>query len=150
MADVTPTMITARRDTDVRFRNGQFTNDVQIDGDLIIEGALSPTGGSLTPIATASVDGAITIKTSIVQITKATAAALTLAAPTAAQEGTIITFDSTTAAAHTLTVEGGLRGAGASANVGTWGGAIGDGVSLYAKNLFWWPVPGSNLNVTFA
>lgn len=76
MATVEPTMIVAHRDGDVRFRNGQFTGNVQFDGTITTSG-----GGVLTPVVIASADGAIPIKTSIVQITKGTAAALTLAAP---------------------------------------------------------------------
>lgn len=111
---------------------------------------LEVTGNRVGAVAAYSASGAVEIRTGIAQITAGSAAAMTLAAPTALQEGTVITFDSTTAFAHTLTVAGGLRGAGASADVGTFGAAIGNGVTLYAKGLFWWPIPGSNLNVTFA
>ena len=114
------------------------------------------TGPVSVPIQVASADGAITIKSGIVVITKGTAAALTLAAPTAGtaenggDDGKILYIDSTTAAAHTVTVSGGLRGAGAGADVGTFGAAIGNGVALYAYNGNWYVVPGTNLNVTFA
>ncbi len=98
-----------------------------------------------------SADGAITIKSGIVQITKGTAAAITLADPTAGDDdGKVLTIDSTTAAAHTVTIAGGLRGAGAGADVGTFGAAIGNGIMLYAYNGAWYTVPGTNLNVTFA
>jgi hypothetical protein len=73
---------------------------------------------------------------------------MTLAAPTV--NGRVLVFDSATAQAHTLTVEGGLRGAGAGADIGTFGGAIGDGVTLYSLDGAWYPWPGTNLNVTFA
>lgn len=36
MADVTPSMIVAHRDGDVRFHNGQFTGGLQVDGPLTI------------------------------------------------------------------------------------------------------------------
>ncbi|MEM6280586.1 MAG: hypothetical protein AAF787_00215 [Chloroflexota bacterium] len=108
-------------------------------------------GPFLQDVEVASEDGAVTIKSGIVAITKAGVAALTLAAPTAGDDdGKVLVIDSHTANAHTLTVAGGLRGAGAGADVGTFGGAIGDGVTLYAYNGAWYPVPGSNLNVTFA
>lgn len=113
-------------------------------------------GAYSAEIELAAVDGAILLKSGIVMITKGTAAALTLAAPTAGapenggDDGKILVIDSTTAAAHTVTVEGGLRGAGAGADVGTFGAAIGNGVALYAYNGAWYPVPGTNLNVTFA
>lgn len=101
------------------------------------------------PTQVMSADGAITIKDGVVIATKAGVCAMTLAAPVAgADDGKILVIDSTTAQAHTLTVAGGLRGAGASADVGTFGGAIGDGVSLYAYNGAWYPI--RNTNVTFA
>lgn len=103
------------------------------------------------PTQVASADGAITIKSGVVIITKGTACALTLAAPTATDDdGKVLYIDSTTAAAHTVTISGGLRGAGTGADVGTFGGAIGDGIVLYAYNAKWYPVPGTNTNVTFA
>ena len=101
-------------------------------------------------------DGAISLKSGIVVITKGTAALLTLAAPTAGapedggDDGKQLVVDSTTAAAPQLTVAGGLRGAGAGADVGTFGAAIGNGIVLYAYNGAWYPVPGTNTNVTFA
>ncbi len=103
-----------------------------------------------------SADGAITIKEGIVAVTKAGVCAMTLAAPAVGNQaaggddGKVLWVDSHTAQAHTLTVSGGLRGAGAGADVGTFGGAIGDGVLLYAYNGAWYPVPGTNTNVTFA
>lgn len=103
------------------------------------------------PVFPMAADGAITIKSGIVVITKATACAMTLAAPIAGvDDGKVLTFDSTTAAAHTLTISNGLRGAGASADVGTFTAAIGNGIELYAYNGRWYPVPGSAVNVTFA
>lgn len=100
------------------------------------------------PVAVYADSAAVTLSSGIVQITKAGVAALTLAAPT--EDGRVLIFDSTTAQAHTLTITGGLRGAGAGADVGTFGGAIGDGVTLYSYNGAWYTWPGTNLNVTFA
>lgn len=102
------------------------------------------------PMQTMAANGAITIRSGIVTVTKSTLCAMTLAAPTMADNGKVLIIDSATAAAHTLTITGGLRGAGAGADVGTFGGAIGDGVTLYARNGAWYVVPGTNLNVTFA
>jgi len=101
-----------------------------------------------TPVLIYNVSGAVTMVNSIAHITKAGVAAMTLAAPT--QDGIVITVVGTTANAHTLTITGGLNGAGAGADVGTFGGAVGDGVSVYSYGGSWWGVPGSNLNVTFA
>lgn len=104
-----------------------------------------------TPKQVMSADGAIKIKEGIVVITKGTACAMTLAAPVAGQDdGKILWIDSHTAAAHTLTIANGLRGAGAGADVGTFGAAIGNGVGLYAEGGAWYPLPGTNTNVTFA
>ncbi len=109
------------------------------------------TGAFKNNVQVASGDGAISIKSGVVVITKATAAALTLAAPTAgADDGNVLWIDSTTAAAHTITLAGGLRGAGAGADVGTMTAAIGNGIGLYAYNGAWYPIPGTNTNVTFA
>lgn len=128
---------------------GNLTGDVTGDVTGNVTGNLA--GGVQLPVTLAAGDGAIAVKMGIVLITKATAAALTLAAPTATtDDGKILVIDSATAAAHTVTVATGLRGAGAGADVGTFGGAIGDGISLYAYNGAWYPVPGTNLNVTFA
>lgn len=100
------------------------------------------------PIENASASGAITLYSGIVQITKAGVAALTLAAPT--EDGRVLILDSTTANAHTVTITAGLRGAGAGADVLTWGGAIGDGIALYSSGGYWYPVPGTTVNVTAA
>lgn len=98
-----------------------------------------------------SADGAITIKDGVVVVTKAGVCAMTLAAPLPVHDdGKTLVIDSHTAQAHTLTLAGGLRGAGSGADVGTFGGAIGDGIVLYAYNGAWYPVPGTNVNVTFA
>lgn len=102
------------------------------------------------PVQVAAASGAINIRSGIVVITKSSAAAaMTLAAPTAGlDDGKVLVIDSTTAQAHTVTIANGLRGAGSSADVGTFGGAIGDGVTLYAYNGAWYPT--RNTNVTFA
>jgi hypothetical protein len=104
----------------------------------------------IPPVQVASADGAITLLSGgMVFITKGSAAALTLAVP-AISTGARLVIVSTTAFAHTVTVSGGLRGAGTGADVGTFGGAIGDGVVLVSYNGTWHVEPGSNLNVTFA
>ena len=113
-------------------------------------------GGAQQPIQVASANGAITIKSGIVAITKAGVCVLTLAAPVAGaqsvggDDGKILYLDAQTANAHTVTIANGLRGAGAGADVGTFGGAVGDGIALYAYNGAWYTVPGTNTNVTFA
>jgi hypothetical protein len=98
-----------------------------------------------------AVDGSITIKSGIVVVTKATACAMTLPAPVALiDDGKTLVIASQTAAAHTLTVANGLAGVGSGADVGTFGAAADNGVTLYAYNGAWYLVPGSVNNVTFA
>lgn len=104
----------------------------------------------IQPLQVASADGAITIKSGIVHITKSSACALTLAAPSKFDSGKVLYVNSATAQAHTVTISGGLAGAGSGADVGTFGGAVNDGIALYAYNGAWYTLPGTNVNVTFA
>lgn len=122
-----------------------FTGNVtgNVTGDV--------TGGQQFPVQVMSADGAITIKSGIVHITKAGVCAMTLAAPAAGtDDGKILYIFSGTANAHTLTIANGLRGAGAGADVGTFGAAVANGVTLYAYNGAWYDLPSSNAGVTFA
>lgn len=102
------------------------------------------------PIQVASADGAITIKSGNVFITKATAAALTLAAPTAGtDDGKTLTIIDTYGAAHTVTqTTPGFNAGSTSSDVGTFGGAKGDGLVLLAYQGVWLVV--NNVNVTLA
>jgi tryptophan synthase alpha subunit len=79
------------------------------------------------------VDGAVTHAEGVHAITKASIAALTLSAPTAAEEGMRLIVVSRTAFAHVVTVAG-----GAGFTTITYG-AIGDCVELLADNLKWCP-----------
>jgi hypothetical protein len=91
------------------------------------------------PITLAAADGAITISPGVVAVTKAGVAALTLAAPTSAQEGTQLVVTSRTANAHTITtvalLEDGVTGGGK--NVATFAAFVGATVTLLAINLKW-------------
>lgn len=108
------------------------------------------TGGVKRPVEAAATNGAIAIKDGFVVLTKAGIAAMTLAAPTAGtDDGKELTVIALTANAHTVTIAGGLNGAGASADVGTFGGAVGDRFSVVAYNGVWY-ASGVNVNVTFA
>lgn len=102
------------------------------------------------PIQVASADGAITIKSGCVMITKATAAALTLAAPTAGvDDGKQLTIIDTYGAAHTVTqTSPGFNAGSTSSDVGTFGGAKGDGLMLLAFQGVWLVL--NNVNVTLA
>lgn len=133
--------------TSTVFPNG-VTGDVigNVTGDVV--GNL--TGGVQRTVQVGSANGAISIKSGYVVLTKAGVAAMTLADPTATtDDGNELTVIALTANAHTVTIAGGLNGAGASADVGTFGGAVGDRFSVVAYNGKWYS-SGVNVNVTFA
>lgn len=113
---------------------------------------VAETGDASTTYDVASANGAITIPdrgSKTIFITKGTAAALTLAAPSTAQNGVTLTFVSTTAAAHTLTATTiGFNAGDTSSDVGTFGGAIGDGIVCVAYGGEWYVL--NNINVTLA
>lgn len=97
----------------------------------------------------ALVNGAITIKRGVVVITKATAAAMTLANPVATDDDfKRLTIIAATAAAHTVdnSAGAGFNAGGAGADVGTFGGAKGDGIVLVAYQGVWYVE--SKTNVT--
>lgn len=99
------------------------------------------------PVEVASGDGAIaSVAGGRVHITKATAAALTLAVPYA--DGCELTIISETAAAHTVTHTPGFGGGTTSRDVATFGGAISDNIVLVSRNGVWWVK--STRNVTIA
>lgn len=86
-------------------------------------------------------DGAITVPIvdTIVYINKATAAALTLAAPATWQQNTV-TFVSTTAAAHTITYTAGFYGNTTSSDVATFPATINAIFTIKAQQGTWAPV----------
>jgi len=91
-------------------------------------------------IRLAAANGAIAVTPGTVVITKTgTLAAMTLAAPTADQNGMILTITSGTALAHTVTATGlfedGVTGGGK--NVATFAAFVGATIVLMAYNLKW-------------
>lgn len=104
----------------------------------------------LTPVTAYAVDGAITIAPRIAKITKGSAAALTLADPSAAQEGTQMIITAQTAFAHTVdnSAGSGFNAGGAASDIATFGGAIGDTFHIAAINTKWNVI--SLRNVTLA
>jgi len=99
-------------------------------------------------LVVAAANAAIAIQNSTVVITKGTAAAMTLAAPTAAQNGTVITVISATAAAHTVTATTiGFNAGNTGTDVGTFGGAIGDGISVVAYGGEWLVLTKTNVTL---
>jgi hypothetical protein len=121
---------------------------VTIDSLLIKDGvAYSP-----TPNGAVSGDGAITIPTYNKDffITKAGVAAMTIADPTAGtHDGVELTFIATTANAHTLNNSAGsgfFSSGGSSKDVATFGGAIGDRITIVAYQGKWYIK--DSLNIT--
>lgn len=115
---------------------------VTIDGLLIKDGIV----GTIQAITG---DGAITIQNATVVASKGSAAALTLAAPTAGtHDGIIVRVVAISAQAHVIT--GGVDGFNAKGASGTatFGGAIGDSVTFVAYNGHWYTL--SLVNVVIA
>lgn len=103
----------------------------------------------IPPSQIASANGAITIKHGTVFLTKAGVAAMTLADPTATtDDGKVLRIVAVTANAHTVTNTTGINGAGASGDVGTFGGAKGDCIELIAYQGVWYTL--NSRNVTLA
>lgn len=115
---------------------------VTVDGVLLKDGIV----GAIQAITG---DGAITIQNALVVLSKGSAAAITLAAPTAGtHDGRTITVVATSAQAHVIT--SGVDGFNAKGSSGTatFGGAIGDSVTFKAHNGHWYTT--SLINVTIA
>lgn len=123
---------------------------VTVDGLLIKDGVAY----SRTPFAAVTADGAITIpaynKTHF--ITKAGVAAMTIVDPTATtHDGVTLTFVATTANAHTLSNVGGsgfFSSGGSGKDLATFGGAIGDGITILAYQGKWYIDPRGSTNIT--
>lgn len=106
----------------------------------------SPDVEGLYEAETISADGAISIKNGLVIITKGTAAALTLAAPTSgADDGKRLTIIDSTGAAHTVTTP--TNGINGNKHIATFGGTVGGYVSLHAQGGVWYsPVTAASLS----
>ncbi|HEX7936762.1 MAG TPA: hypothetical protein VF573_27325 [Paraburkholderia sp.] len=93
---------------------------------------------------------AATVRDTIYSITKATAAAITLVAPSKAQDGIELTFTSQTAAAHVITATS-LLGDGASGSphtTATFAAFIGASLTLKAQNGIWNVVANVGVTIT--
>lgn len=132
-----------------------FAGDVTVagtltaNGALVANGALTMNGAFSHRFVAASADGAITIKSGVVYVTKAGVCAMTIADPTATtDDGKILTIISTTANAHTLdnSAGSGFNAGGGSKDVGTFGGAKGDGITITAYQGKWYVI--GSVNVT--
>lgn len=134
--------------------NLQTTGTLQVDGaatlaSAAITGALTAaTVATKRVVAAASADGAVAVGDKDVFITKAGVCAMTLASPTATtHDGVIMRFVAATANAHTLTITAGFNGGGASKDVATFGGAVGDTVAVEAYQGVWYILNSTNITL---
>ena len=111
----------------------------------------SPPPGSASVITPGVTPGRVTISATSLTINTAdlptqdttyvlaapTAAAITLSAPSAAQDGRRLTFRSNTAAAHTVTYAAGFYGDGATSNIATFAAKIGSSITIEAQSGAW-------------
>lgn len=102
----------------------------------------------MKPMNVYSASGAITVPAGVAKLTKAGVGVMTLADPAAEDDGLTLEIYSETAQAHTVTNTTGFNGGSTGSDVGTFGGAIGDGFTLVARNGIWWVH--NNVNVTLA
>ena len=131
-----------------------FTGAITASGGVVGDVTGNVVGGAKNLVTAVTADGAISIPTvnRSYFITKAGVAAMTIADPTATtHDGVRLTFIATTAHAHTLSNAAGsgfFSSGGATKDVATFGGAIGDGIVIEAYQGKWYIVPGGSLNAT--
>lgn len=94
-----------------------------------VDGAITGPGGA----------GTVPISNMVIYLTKATAGAYTLAAPAKDQQN-VVTFISTTAAAHTITYTAGFYGNTTASDVATFPATINGVFAIKAQNGTWAPV----------
>lgn len=120
--------------------------DLMRDKTPLISDFLDDATGGIGPSEIDDTNGAIGIVAGSVFLTKAGVAAMTLAAPVAADNGKVLRIIATTANAHTVTCPAATINAASA--IGTFGGAAGDNIVLVAYNLKWYVV--SKVNVTLS
>lgn len=100
-------------------------------------------------IVTASVDGALSIPTqdTLILVQKAGVCAMTLAAPTTAQDGLQVTILSNTANAHTVTYTAGFYGDTTSSDVATFAAKVGASMTIKAQAGKWGVVALANVTL---
>lgn len=91
------------------------------------------------PVATLAANAAIPTSSDIVKLTKGSAAAMTLAAPTAAQEGHEMVIVAGTAFAHVVTATGLINDGvtGGAKTTMTFAAFVGAAITLIALDLKW-------------
>lgn len=116
---------------------GQALEAASANNDVIE--VLRASKASHSPVTLASASDAITVAQSTVVITKAGVAAMTLAAPTSAQNGLVLRVLSSTANAHTITatslIDDGVTGG--SKTTATFGAFAGASIELVAYEGKW-------------
>lgn len=119
---------------------------VTIDGVLLKDTTVT----ALQKHTAMSANGAATIGAGSVVFTKAGVLAATLAAPTAGQAGTRMTFIAGTANAHTLTATGLIDDGvtGGSKDLATFAAFVGASITLEAYNLKWVVVANNNVTIS--
>lgn len=107
------------------------------DGDIIEVQPINQV--VLNGVTAYAANGALAIVPGTATLTKAGVAAMTLAAPTAAQEGLILRVVSQTANAHTITATGLIDDGvtGGSKTTATFAAFAGASINLMASNLKW-------------
>lgn len=126
-------------------------DDASVGGDLTVTGALTGVFGGSLQYNEVGADGAVTQKSGVVGVTKAGVCAMTIADPTdTTDDGKILFVVALTANEHTLSnaAGSGFNSGGASSDVGTFGGAIGDNIMLLAAGGKWIVI--SSVNVSLA
>lgn len=102
------------------------------------EAAILAMQGAIGILNVYSADGAITVATQRAVLTKGSAAAMTLAAPTTAQNGTIVTITAGSDYAHVITSTGNiLDGTTGANNTVTLAAFKGSSVTLMAYGQKW-------------
>jgi hypothetical protein len=131
-------------------RQYDHTNDELLNPTIINPTITGGTDASKKAVTVISGDGAITIATGQVVLTKGSAAAITLAAPTAAQNGTIISVSAGSAFAHVITATGLIDDGvtGGAKTTATFGAFVGSTITLVAYNLHWIVVSKNIVTIT--
>ena len=130
---------------------GDLTGDVigNVTGNLVGNVTGTHIGGQQDSVVTISGDGAITAAPSSIYLSKGSAAAITIVAPTSVtHDGYLIRIVCQTAQAHVVTCASvGFNAKGSSGTI-TFAAAIGNSVLLEAKGGNWYVV--SNIGGTVA
>lgn len=93
-----------------------------------------------------SADGAIKLIDGVVTLSKSSAGAYTLAAPALNNSTGVLIVVATTAQAHVITAAAGFNAAGTS-QTATFGGAIGDTITLVSDNGKWYITTKTNVTI---